>query len=74
MGILTNILGRKKASTDTLPAPSATGESPSSAARRQGNAILGRANQIYRENPKKVQALGLLAAAVLLTRMKRGRT
>ena len=38
-----------------------------------GNAILNRAGQFYRENPRKVHALGLVAAAMLLTRMGRGR-
>jgi hypothetical protein len=38
-----------------------------------GNAMLNRAGQFYRENPRKVQALGLVAAAMLLTRMGRGR-
>lgn len=33
------------------------------------NSVLDRAGRFYRENPKKVQALGLIAAAVLLTRM-----
>ena len=70
MGILDSFLRRKQAPSDTLPVPSAT-ESLPSAARRQGNAVLNRANEFYRANPKKVQALGLLAAAALLTRMKR---
>jgi hypothetical protein len=73
MGILDSFLRRKQEPADTLPIPSATGESLPTAARRQGTAILNRAGQIYRDNPKKVQALGLVAAAVLLTRMKRGR-
>jgi hypothetical protein len=71
MGILDSFLRRKQAPSDTLPVPSTTDESLPSAARRQGNAILNRANEIYRANPKKVQAIGLLAAAALLTRMKR---
>lgn len=70
MGILDSFLRRKQVPSDTLPVPSAT-ESLPSAARRQGNLILNRAGQIYRDNPKKVQAIGLLAAAALLTRMKR---
>jgi hypothetical protein len=37
------------------------------------NSVLDRAGQFYRENPKKVHALGLIAAAVLLTRMSKGR-
>jgi len=38
-----------------------------------GSAMLGRAGDIYRAHPKKIQALGLLAGAILLSRMKRGR-
>ena len=38
-----------------------------------GTAMLNRAGEIYRANPRKFQALGVLAGAVLLARMKRGR-
>jgi hypothetical protein len=38
-----------------------------------GSALLGRAGEIYKAHPKKIQALGLLAGAILLSRMKRGR-
>jgi hypothetical protein len=38
-----------------------------------GSAMLGRASDIYKAHPKKIQALGLLAGAILLSRMKRGR-
>jgi hypothetical protein len=40
---------------------------------RTGNSILDRAGRFYRENPRKVQVLGLVAAAMLLARVKRGR-
>ena len=38
-----------------------------------GSAMLSRAGDIYKAHPKKIQALGLLAGAILLSRMKRGR-
>ena len=38
-----------------------------------GSAMLGRAGDLYKAHPKKIQALGLLAGAILLTRMTRGR-
>ena len=38
-----------------------------------GSAMLGRAGDLYKAHPKKIQALGLLAGAILLSRMKRGR-
>jgi hypothetical protein len=38
-----------------------------------GSAMLGRAGELYKAHPKKIQALGLLAGAILLSRMKRGR-
>jgi hypothetical protein len=74
MGILSNILRRTQESTNTLPGPSATGASLPTTLRSEGNAILGRASQFYRDNPKKVQALGLVAAALLLKRVQRGRS
>jgi hypothetical protein len=41
----------------------------------RGNAMLDRATQIYKQNPKLVGGLAVLGAAALLTSMKRrGRT
>ncbi len=44
-----------------------------SAIRESGTAMLNRASEIYKANPRKIQALGVLAGAILLARMKRGR-
>jgi uncharacterized membrane protein len=74
MGLLGNILNRRQESADTQVVPAATGESLPSTLRQQGNAMLNRATQFYRENPKKVQAVGLVAAALLLNSMRRGRS
>jgi hypothetical protein len=50
------------------------GAAESTAISRTGTAILDKAGRFYKENPRKVQALGLLAAAMLLSRVKqRGR-
>ena len=38
-----------------------------------GNAILNRGLDLYKAHPKKIQALGVLAGAILLSRMNRGR-
>lgn len=73
MGILSSIFGRRQESTDTLNVPATTGASLPTTMRSQGNAILSRANDFYRENPRTVQALGAVAAAVLLNRVRRGR-
>ena len=39
----------------------------------RANAVLGRAGQIYKDNPKLVGGIALLGAAALLAGMKRGR-
>ena len=41
------------------------------AIRDTGTAVLNRGLDIYKANPKKIQALGVLAGAILLSRMKR---
>lgn len=46
---------------DTLPAE----------IRTRGNAIAGKATQIYKQNPKLIGGLALVASALLLNRMKR---
>lgn len=40
---------------------------------QNGTAMLNRAGEIYKAHPRKFQALGVLAGAILLARMKRGR-
>jgi hypothetical protein len=55
-------------STDTLPA------TPTSFGGRiaaSGNAALNKASSIYKENPKVVGGLALLASALVLNRLKR---
>lgn len=43
------------------------------AIRDSGTAMLNRGVEIYKANPKKIQALGVLAGAVLLASMKKRR-
>jgi hypothetical protein len=40
---------------------------------RTGSAMLDRAGAFYKANPRKVQALGAVAAAILLTSLKKRR-
>lgn len=40
---------------------------------RSSSSIAGRATQIYRQNPKLIGGLALVASALLLNRMKRPR-
>jgi hypothetical protein len=70
MGILGRILNRPRSDTvaeNGQYIPASAPQTPAAAGR--GSAILDRAGRFYRENPRKVQALGLVAAAMLLTRM-----
>jgi hypothetical protein len=78
MGILSSIFGSKTQTTPTgeyLPSSQAdtaltrTGD----AIMNRGGAILNQAGEFYRKNPKKVQAIGLVAAAALLTSLSRAR-
>ena len=80
MGILGKILGQRSdteaATGQYIPA----NQSETTALSRTGNAILDtgnamldRAGRYYKENPRKVQLLGLLAAAALFARVKQGR-
>ena len=39
----------------------------------QANAVLGRATQVYKQNPKLIGGLALLGLAGMLVRMKQGR-
>ena len=39
----------------------------------RGNAMLGKATQFYKENPKLVGGAALLASALLLNKMRSGR-
>ena len=54
---------------DTLPATPGTWNSIAA----RGNAAIDKAAGIYNRNPKLVGGLALVAGALLLTRMKRGR-
>jgi hypothetical protein len=58
-----------QATAQYIPAGQAGGTSLA----RSGTALLDRAGQFYRENPRKVQALGAVAAAILLTSLKKRR-
>jgi hypothetical protein len=52
---------------DALPAESGTLGN----IKARGNAIAGKASQIYKRNPKLLGGLALIAGAVVLNRMKR---
>jgi hypothetical protein len=67
--MLGNLFGRKQATTTTGYNVPATTTSYASSLRDGANAVLNRGAEFYRQNPRKVQAIGLLAAAALLTRM-----
>ena len=78
MGILDRLFPAKTQTTGSgqyIPA----GESDTALSRTgnamvdSGTAMLNRVGEIYKANPRKFQALGVLAGAVLLARMKRGR-
>ncbi len=82
MGILNSIFGRRQGAEggQYIPANETALTRTGNALRDSGNAMLdsgsamlNRAGRFYKENPRKVQALGLLAGAILLSRMKRGR-
>jgi len=59
----------------TLPAPTPvtlpSDETTMGKITRGGNAIAGKATDIYRKNPKLVGGLALVASALLLNRLKR---
>jgi hypothetical protein len=80
MGILGRILGQRNDTVATtgqyIPADSSQTTALSrtgNAILESGNAMLDRAGRYYKENPRKVQLLGLLAAAAVLARVKQGR-
>ena len=76
MGILDTFFPAKtQASADGqyIPASDSALARTGNAMRDSGTAMLNRAGEIYKANPRKIQALGLLAGAILLSRMKRGR-
>ena len=83
MGLLDSILKKGESATTTVGDATSTAldragdvvARTGSSLSRTGNQLAGRATQYYKVNPKKVQALGLLAAAALLVGIKnRGRT
>jgi len=81
MGFLDSILRRQDPTTTTpTTTPTALERASDVMARtgtslgRTGSMILERGTQYYKANPRKVQALGLLAAAALLVGVRnRGR-
>lgn len=83
MELLNSILKRGESATTTVGDATSTAldragdvvARTGSSLSRTGNMLAGRATQYYKENPKKVQALGLLAVAALLVGIKnRGRS
>lgn len=56
-----------------IPGENLPATSSASGWKGQANAVLDRATQVYKQNPKLVGGLGLLALAGLLVSVKRGR-
>ena len=77
MGILDTFFPSRTQTTTAggqyIPANDTALTRTGNAIRDSGTAILNRGVEIYKANPKKIQALGVLAGAILLARMKRGR-
>jgi hypothetical protein len=80
MGIgmrVSRILGRNEAPA-TVPAegeyiPATPSQGTMDALGTQANAVLQRATDVYRRNPKLVGGIGLVALAALLVKVKQGR-
>ena len=79
MGILDKFFPTRTPSTSTTgggsyyPTTDSAVTRTGTAIRDSGSAMLNRGAEIYKAHPKKIQALGVLAGAILLARMKRGR-
>ena len=75
MGILDKFFPTRTTTTTAggqyLPAGETALTRTGNAMRDSGTAMLNRGVDIYKAHPKKIQALGLLAGAILLSRMKR---
>ncbi len=75
MGILDKFFPTRTPTTTAggqyIPASDTALARTGNAMRDSGTAMLNRGVDIYKANPKKIQALGLLAGAILLSRMKR---
>ena len=75
MGILDKFFPTRTPTTTAggqyIPASDTALTRTGNAMRDSGTAMLNRGVDIYKANPKKIQALGLLAGAILLSRMKR---
>ena len=75
MGILSSILGSRRTDVASPAGDSiaTTGQyipaSGSNSLTTAAGSVLNRAGEFYKQNPKKVQAAGLIAAAMLLTRL-----
>jgi hypothetical protein len=65
----------RRTSTDTVPAaPVSAPGSMTQGMTDRANVAIDKATQIYNRNPKLIGGLAAVAGAVLLSRMKRGRT
>lgn len=75
MGILDRFFPTRTTTTTAdgqyIPASDTALTRTGNAMRDSGTAMLNRGVDIYKAHPKKIQALGLLAGAILLSRMKR---
>ena len=74
MGMLGNLINRNAVGNPNLPAAYSTPAQGGSLKDRfyaSSNAVIDRATQIYRQNPKLVGGLALLAGAAVLAGIKR---
>ena len=74
MGILDRFFPARTTQTaggEYIPAGDSALTRAGTAMRDTGTAMLNRGLDLYKAHPKKIQALGVLAGAILLSRMKR---
>jgi hypothetical protein len=75
MGILDKFFPTRTATTPAggsyYPTTDSAITRTGTAIRDSGTAVLNKGVEIYKANPKKIQALGVLAGAILLASMKK---
>ena len=67
-------MGLFRRTTAPAPVPAAPGGTMTDRLAAGANAGLDKVTQVYNRNPKLIGGLGAVAAAILLSRMKKGRT
>ena len=59
-----------KRSTSVTPQPAPTTDSLATRMGASGSAMMNKATKVYRDNPKTVGGIALIASALLLNRLK----